>query len=675
MPYPLLSEYIESIKSPADFFDQLKHLRPDLNDDGTPVMTSGNFAVVFKMKDEEIGQFYAVKCFLRDQERRSESYRLISEQLKDVNSSYLTTIKYLENEIYVDTKASQDREFPVLLMDWVEGKTLDKYIRDNMGDQYELSMLAYRFSQLAMWLLPQPFAHGDLKPDNIIVKEDGSLVLVDYDGMYVPAMKGQLARELGSPDFRHPLRTDRTFNEHIDDFSAISILLSLKAISIRPSLLDHYGASDRLVFSERDYRDSSNSEVLRILHTFGDKELNTLCNVFTVALNEQTLSNVSLQQLSINKIIHEEFVFSDIDEYVPVYDPSTGPFIKLLDLEEDDFTEEISWLCHHYSNLLEPHPHPNAFNLKKGDRFWLLKKMPSVCSQVVSIGEYSSKYIWIGIPTSIGKIPYGFFNNWPHDILNLYDNYYGEEIIVLDVKYYRRNGIMANQNRDYKLFSFRYPALVLDKAYKYLSKEQYEKDELAFREQELPSHNGHKYVDLGLSVKWATCNVGANNPEDFGEYYAWGETNKKLEDIESLWYGSYINSPMIGGRSYRLFPNEKLIPSNDVAHYKWGGDWRMPTKEEFKELIENCDCLWTTQNNVAGLKITSKKQGFRDQYIFLPACGSKLQNDHRIGLYWSSSLVDLYSDLHSYIFRFRYNIHEICNGEISNSLSVRPVCT
>ena len=103
MTYPLLSEYIESIKSPADYFDQLKYLRPILNDDGTPVMTSGNFAVVFKMKDEESGQFYAVKCFLRDQERRSESYRLISEQLKDVNSPYLTTIKYLENEIYVES--------------------------------------------------------------------------------------------------------------------------------------------------------------------------------------------------------------------------------------------------------------------------------------------------------------------------------------------------------------------------------------------------------------------------------------------------------------------------------------------------------------------------------------------------------------------------------------------
>ena len=84
-------------------------------------------------------------------------------------------------------------------MDWVEGITLDKYIRTHIDDKYELSLLAYQFSRLAMWLIPQPFAHGDLKPDNILVQGDGTLVLVDYDGMYVPAMKGQKARELGIP--------------------------------------------------------------------------------------------------------------------------------------------------------------------------------------------------------------------------------------------------------------------------------------------------------------------------------------------------------------------------------------------------------------------------------------------------------------------------------------------
>ena len=253
MNYPLISEYIEAIKSAEDNFKELSYLRPVLGDDGLPVMTSGNFAVVFKMKDEQRGKFYAVKCFTKEQEGRAEAYREISKELKDVSSPYLVSTQYLEKELFVDTGQTTETEFPVLLMDWVEGMTLDKYLRENLDDKYALEMLAYRFSQLAQWLIPQPFAHGDLKPDNILVCEDGSLVLVDYDGMYVPAMKGQKARELGSPDFRHPLRTENDFDEHIDDFPLSLILLSLKAISLNPHLLEEYGAPDRLLFSKNDY--------------------------------------------------------------------------------------------------------------------------------------------------------------------------------------------------------------------------------------------------------------------------------------------------------------------------------------------------------------------------------------------------------------------------------------
>ena len=284
MNYPLISEYVEAIKAAEDNFDQLKHLRPVCGDDGEPVMTSGNFAVVFKMKDGQTGKLHAVKCFLKEQKGRAEAYRQIAEELEYVSSTFLTPIKYLDKELFVDSANSEDSEFPVLLMDWVEGQTLDKYIREHIDDQYELSLLAYQFSRLAMWLMPQPFAHGDLKPDNILVKEDGTLVLVDYDGMYVPAMKGQRARELGSPDFRHPGRTEDVFDDHIDDFSLASILLSLKAIALQPSLLEEYGASDRLLFSEKDYRNLSESKVMDALISQNqDLELNKILFIFLLS--------------------------------------------------------------------------------------------------------------------------------------------------------------------------------------------------------------------------------------------------------------------------------------------------------------------------------------------------------------------------------------------------------
>ena len=302
MNYPLISDYVSSILSAEDNFKELTHLRPILDEEGQPIMSSGNFAVVFKMKDEQTGKLYAVKCFLKEQEGRAESYKLIEEELEFVSSNYLTPIRYMEDELFVDSSNTDETEFPILLMDWVEGDTLDKYIRSHTGYVYGLSMLAYRFSKMASWLLSQPFAHGDLKCDNIIVKEDGTLVLVDYDGMYVPSMKGQKAREIGSLDFRHPKRTENDFDEHIDDFAISSILLSLKAISLNPDLLRLYGDSDRLLFSQKDYLDLSICNVIDALRPLMiDDELNILLSLFLLTHSRQELSLVSFQLVNLKR--------------------------------------------------------------------------------------------------------------------------------------------------------------------------------------------------------------------------------------------------------------------------------------------------------------------------------------------------------------------------------------
>lgn len=126
MNYPLISEYIEAIKSAEDNFEELSFLRPLMDDEGLPVMTSGNFAVVFKMKDERNGKLYAVKCFTKEQEGRSESYKLIADELEFVSSNYLTPIRFLEKELFVETEQTSETEFPVLLMDWVERIPIEK---------------------------------------------------------------------------------------------------------------------------------------------------------------------------------------------------------------------------------------------------------------------------------------------------------------------------------------------------------------------------------------------------------------------------------------------------------------------------------------------------------------------------------------------------------------------
>ena len=293
MQYPLMSEYVSAIRDASDNLDELAHLVPVLDDHGAPYRSSGAFAVVFKMKDEQTGKCYALKCFLEEQEGRAEAYRLIADVLDCIDSSYVTSVKYLEMEIFVDSSCEED-EFPVLLMDWVEGETMETYIANNYQDEYAMGMLCYRFCKMAAWLRSQPFAHGDIKPDNIIVRPDGTLTLVDYDGMFVPAMNGQKSPAIGTKDFSHPLRTVDDFDESIDDFALASIALSLKAISMNSTLLDTYGASDRLLFSESDYRTPSSSKAISALQDLMcDKNFCTLYSLFMLALARKELSACS----------------------------------------------------------------------------------------------------------------------------------------------------------------------------------------------------------------------------------------------------------------------------------------------------------------------------------------------------------------------------------------------
>lgn len=170
-------------------------------------------------------------------------------------------------------------------------------------------------------------------------------------------------------------------------------------------------------------------------------------------------------------------------------------------------------------------------------------------------------------------------------------------------------------------------------------------------------YNGHEYVDLGLpsGLKWATCNVGASSPEEYGGYYAWGETEEKRNYDWSTYKwcngDAYSMTKYCTSSSYGTVDNKTVLdPQDDVAHVKWGGSWRMPTLEEQKELLNSCTWTWTTQNGVNGYEVT----GPNGNSIFLPAAGYRygtvLSLSGSYGGFWSSSLDESYCNIAYYLY-------------------------
>ena len=403
MQYPLISEYVKAIQYAGDNLEQLAYLTPVLDDHGEPYRSSGAFAVVFKMLDKRTGKYYALKCFTEEQQGRADAYRQIADELGMVDSPYIISVKYMEKELFVDSQCEED-EFPVLLMDWVEGETMEAYISANYHNQSAMSMLCYRFGKMAAWLRSQSFAHGDVKPDNIIIRPDGSLSLVDYDGMFVPTMKGCKSPTIGTKNFCHPLRTMDDFDETIDDFSLASIALSLKAISMNSTLLDTYGASDRLLFSEKDYRTPSNSKVISALQgLMCDKDFCTLYSLFMLALARKELSACSFrlfigEKPNITPVMNEDL--------------STEPTEEEL---KEAFVDEwgVKYSKDGRKLLKVPGELSGAYSVKEGTRiicnsaFWYCLSLSEIVipNSVTRIGDYAflhcSSLSSIVIPVSV----------------------------------------------------------------------------------------------------------------------------------------------------------------------------------------------------------------------------------------------------------------------------------
>lgn len=279
MNYPTISDYKEAVRNTEKYFTTLHNLSVAEDKEGTPVMHVGNDSVIFKMRDKDTGQYYAVKCFLQDDEYRDSRYRDITNEMQFARTGYFVHTRYLENEITLHYPNGEEISCPVVVMNWTEGIRLDKYLELYIGNEYPMRMITAQFCSFASWLLTQNLVHGNISADNILVCDDFSIVVIDYDKM--------------------ALRTK--CNDINDDLSLVSLALSLKAITLCPKLYERYVTDCSLLFKNEDYEEPFYSKVLKEIHNIdGDDELKQLLGLFYMVLAKGNLNGISPQLLRIN---------------------------------------------------------------------------------------------------------------------------------------------------------------------------------------------------------------------------------------------------------------------------------------------------------------------------------------------------------------------------------------
>ncbi|MFL6230461.1 MAG: Ada metal-binding domain-containing protein [Pyrinomonadaceae bacterium] len=262
--WPSARQFAEAVQCPAVCFNDatLKSTLPAVDKLGMPLVTSGQFAYVFKLNPQGGGESLAVRCFrgfLGDREAR---YRALDTHFAAHRLAALPRFRYFPKGIFVS-----GGRYPVLVMEWITGPTLDVYLEEVVGRREVVAHLAEEWLRLMIDLRRADVAHGDLQHGNVIV-EHGRLRLVDLDGMYVPALAGQYSSEVGHQHYQHPARGADFFSPAVDNFSALVIYLSLVALAERPALwAEHH--DENLIFKRSDFAAPDASALFRQVREIG----------------------------------------------------------------------------------------------------------------------------------------------------------------------------------------------------------------------------------------------------------------------------------------------------------------------------------------------------------------------------------------------------------------------
>lgn len=250
--YPTPSDYQEALQAPAVAFSdpELQSATPRTNALGLPQPVTGSFAAVFPVTTET-GARYAVKCFLTEEPAQQDRYEAVADALDAVDHDAFVEFAYQPEGIRVEGET-----YPLLKMEWAEGTTLNRFVEDHLDQPDVLDRLADTWVDLMADLETMDLAHGDLQHGNVLVETTGEAVrlqLVDYDTMYVPALKGQTSTEVGHRNYQHPDRTDADFGPTLDRFAGLVIYTALRACAVRPELWTQYDTGENLLFRDADF--------------------------------------------------------------------------------------------------------------------------------------------------------------------------------------------------------------------------------------------------------------------------------------------------------------------------------------------------------------------------------------------------------------------------------------
>ncbi|KAA8923427.1 RIO1 family regulatory kinase/ATPase [Thermoplasma sp.] len=293
--WPSQFDYAQAFQNPSySLSGELSGYRiirnPNVKMAGNTIYSSGNYGIIFKLENN--GAYYAIKCFTKgsDLHRR---YFEIGRHLQGKNIPCIVHFEYIENG--VRTMKDPSLYYPVLKMDWVDGDSLYTFLKKNIDNGREIRRIAGEFLNMVMELKMNKMAHGDLSCDNILIS-NGRVIFVDYDGMYVPALKNMPSSENGHENFQRPDRKPSDFSENMDDFSALVIYTSLYVLSLRPEAWKFNGDDpDALLFRKADFLNPEKSEVFAYIKSMGGKSWK-LASMMIKALGSSSDRGIDLRK-------------------------------------------------------------------------------------------------------------------------------------------------------------------------------------------------------------------------------------------------------------------------------------------------------------------------------------------------------------------------------------------